>query len=60
MPINKGGVDTFDHLVALNSCRRKTYRWTFNFFMFIIDASAQNAYALVNLQNKTKRDFLKG
>ena len=26
---NKGGVDTFDHLVELNSCRRKTKRWTF-------------------------------
>ncbi len=29
----KGGVDTVDHLIESFSCRRKTYRWTFNILM---------------------------
>jgi hypothetical protein len=48
---NKGGVDTFDHLVKLNTCRRKTKRWTFNCFMFIVDCAAQNAFSLFLLKN---------
>lgn len=48
----KGGVDTFDHLLALNSCRRKTNRWTLNCFMFMIDAACQNAFSLFKLKSK--------
>lgn len=58
--ILKGGVDTFDHLVALNSCRRKTNRWPFNVFMFIVDAASQNAFSLFKIQNKEKIDLLRG
>lgn len=55
-----GGVDTFDHLVALNSCRRKTNKWPFNVFMFMVDAAAQNAFAMFKLQNIAKIDFFRG
>ena len=55
-----GGVDTFDHLVALNSCRRKTNRWPFNVLMFMIDSGAQNVFSLFKLQNKQKIDLLRG
>ena len=54
-----GGVDTFDHCIAINSCRRKTNRWPSNVFMFMIDAAAQNAFALYKLQNNIAIDFLR-
>ena len=50
------GVDTFDHCISINSCRRKTNRWTFNIFMFLIDAAAQNAFALFKMQNEEPVD----
>ncbi len=40
------GVDTFDHLIAINTCRRKTNRWPLNCFMFILDSTVQNAFSL--------------
>jgi hypothetical protein len=55
-----GGVDTFDHIIGLNSCRRKRNRWPFNVFMFLIDAAAQNAFALFKLQNKGNYDKFRG
>lgn len=48
----KGGVDTFDQLLAINSCRRKTNRWTLNAFMFLLDAACQNAFALYKMKCK--------
>ncbi len=47
----KGGVDTLDHLVANFTCRRKTNRWPFNVFMFMLDVAAYNAFALTKIKN---------
>jgi hypothetical protein len=55
-----GGVDTFEHLLALNSCRRKTNRWPYNVFMFIVDDAAQNAFCLHNLINTSNSDPNRG
>ena len=56
----KGGVDTFDHILALNSCRRKTNRWPYNVFMFLVDAAVQNAFSLFKLTNTVKIDVFRG
>ena len=42
----KGGVDTVAHLIANNTCRRKTRRWTTNTFFFILDTAVHNSYVL--------------
>ena len=44
--INKGGVDTLDHLIENFSCRRKTKKWTTNTFFYMLDVAAYNAYSL--------------
>ena len=54
-----GGVDTFDHCISVNTCRRKTNKWPFNVFLFIIDAAAQNSFALFKLQNEKNIDLLR-
>ena len=43
---NKFGVDVLDQKIEKNTVRRKTNRWTFNVFMWMIDTAAQNAYSL--------------
>ena len=53
---NKGGVDTFDHLVELNTCRRKTIKWTLNAFMYVIDCATQNAFALTCMKKKANQE----
>ncbi len=56
----KGGVDTVDHLIENFTCRRKTNRWTFNVFLYLLYVGAHNAYCLFKIKNKTivdkKRD----
>jgi hypothetical protein len=54
---NKGGVDTFDHMVEINTCRRKTQRWPFNVFMFILDCASQNAFSLSLMKKKDEFDL---
>ena len=39
--LNKGGVDTVDHLISLYSCRRKTNRWAMNFIYYLLDLALQ-------------------
>ena len=51
-----GGVDTLDHCVELNTCRRKTNRWTMNIFYFMIDTAVQNAVSLAKLTNPDKNN----
>jgi hypothetical protein len=46
---NKMGVDAFDQSCANNTCRRRTNRWPFNVFCFIVDSAVQNSFALFNL-----------
>ena len=55
----KGGVDTVDHCIEINTCRRKTNRWTLNVFYYMIDVSVQNAFKLATLTNETPKDILR-
>jgi hypothetical protein len=50
----KGGVDTFDHLIELNTCRRRTFKWTFNVFMFLVDTAVQNSFSLALMRMKER------
>ena len=52
--MNKGRVDTFDHLISLYSCRRKTNRWTMNCLYYLIDLAASNAFILFALKKISK------
>ncbi len=54
---NKGGVDTFDHMVEINTCRRKNQICPFNVFMFILDCASQNAFSLSLMKKKDEFDF---
>ena len=47
----KGAVDTFDQMVEKYTCRRKTNRWTFNLFMYMLDAAALNSFILFKMKN---------
>ena len=38
---NKMGCDAFDQSCANNTCRRRTNRWPFNVFCFILDAAVK-------------------
>jgi hypothetical protein len=49
-------IDTFDHLVEINSVRRKTKRWPYNVFMFMIDAATQNAI-FIYVENILKKNI---
>jgi hypothetical protein len=51
-----GEVDTLDHFVELNTCRRKTNRWTMNIFYFKIDTAVQNAVSKAKLTNPDKKN----
>lgn len=42
----KGGVDTLDNLVESYTCKRKSNKWPFVVFMFIIDLAAYNAFVI--------------
>ncbi len=53
---NKVGVDAFDQSCANKTCRRKTNRWPFNVFCFIIDAAVQNSFSLINLLEKNRSE----
>lgn len=59
---NKGGTDSFDHLVSSYTCARKTYRWPMRFFMGMLDQAQVNAAILHNLEGDIEplshRDFL--
>jgi hypothetical protein len=48
----KCGVDVLDQLIENFTCRRKTNRWTFTFFMFLIDTLAYNSFVLFQIKNK--------
>ncbi len=50
----KGGVDTVDHLIENYTYRRKSNRWTFNVFLYVIDVAAHNAYCLFKIKNNSK------
>ena len=47
----KAGVDSLDQMLENLSCRRRTNRWTFNLFMYMLDAAAYNAYVLWSLRH---------
>ena len=49
----KGGVDTLDKLVRSYSVRRKTMRWTFNCFMYLLDIASYNAFVLHSHKHPT-------
>ena len=42
----KFGVDVFDQKIERNTVRRKTNRWTYNVFMWMIDAAVQNSFSI--------------
>jgi hypothetical protein len=54
----KCGVDVLDQLIENFTCRRKTNRWTFTFFMFLIDTLAYNSFVLYQIKNNL--NFNKG
>jgi len=47
----KGSVDAFDQQVEKYTCRRKTNRWPFLVFMYMLDAAALNSVVLYNLKH---------
>jgi len=47
----KGSVDAFDQKIEKYTCRRKSNRWPFTVFMFMLDAAAINAVVLYNLKH---------
>ena len=47
------------HLIEENTCRRKTKRWPFNCFMFLLDTACQNACSLFALKNKYSKSQIK-
>ncbi len=51
---NKMGCDAFDQLCANNTCRRRTNRWPFNVFYFMVDAAVQNSYTLFSLEKERR------
>jgi hypothetical protein len=59
---SKSGVDNLDHMVRFYSCKRKTRRWPYAFFMNLVDVICVNAYVLhkTNHQVSTRYEFLKG
>ncbi|XP_011858775.1 PREDICTED: piggyBac transposable element-derived protein 4-like [Vollenhovia emeryi] len=58
----KGGVDTFDQMITLRSCARKTNRWPMRFFFGMLDQAGVNSAILYNfLQHHdglSRSDFL--
>jgi len=40
----KSGVDNMDHMVRFYSSKRKTRRWSYSFFMNLVDIMALNAF----------------
>lgn len=47
----KGGVDLFDQIISLFTCKRRTYRWSLSLFYTIIDMACINAYTMCGLLN---------
>ena len=47
----KGSVDAFDQMTEKYTCRRKSNRWPFTVFMFMLDAAAINSLALYNIKH---------
>ena len=47
----KGAVDTFDQMVEKFSCRRRSNRWPFTFFMYMLHAAALYSFILFKLKN---------
>jgi Transposase IS4 len=64
---SKGGVDNFDHLTSVFSCRRKTKRYPMNIFYNILDTAAIAAFIIYVENNpqwgttkeKKRKQFLK-
>ena len=50
----KGGVDTFDQMANIFSCKRKKKRWPLVVFMNMIDLAAIVAYIAWTTKNSTK------
>ena len=48
------GVDCFDFLTAIITCRRRNSRWTFVVFEHLIDVSVVNVFTIVNSFNDNK------
>ena len=48
----KAGVDSLDQMLEKFSCRRRTNRWTFNLFMYMLDVAAYNAFVLWSLTHQ--------
>ncbi len=46
----KGSVDAFDQKTEKYTCRRKTNRWPFTVFMYMLDSAAINSVVLFNLK----------
>ena len=57
----KSGVDNLDHLVRFYSCKRKTRRWPYSFFMNLLDVICVNSYVLYKSDNNvsSRYSFLK-
>ena len=51
-----GGVDLADHLRSSFSVQRKTYRWWFALFYWVLDTSLINAFACLKFSRKKGED----
>ena len=47
----KGSVDAFDQMTEKYTCRRKSNRWPFTLFMFMLDSAAINSVVLFNIKH---------
>lgn len=61
---NKGGVDSYDQIISLFSCKRRTLRWSLSFFYTILDIACINSYliasklGLINNTKDSRREFM--
>jgi len=47
----KGSVDAFDQMTEKYTCRRKSNRWPFTIFMFMLDSAAINSVVLFGIKH---------
>lgn len=53
---NKGGVDTLDKSIEYYTCRRRTRKWTFNLFCYMLDVGSYNSFVLFQ-NSRRKQSF---
>jgi Transposase IS4 len=55
--MTKGAVDLFDQQITAYSCARRTSRWPWRMFYFLVDTACMNAFVCFDLSNPKWLDF---